>query len=69
MELVEGSSLERVVELGDITMQSAFSVLHGIATGLAAMHEVGVGHLDIKPSNVILRQSTDPQSWGCSRTC
>ena len=59
MELVEGSSLERVIEMGDVTTESAFKVLDGIASGLAAMHRVGVGHLDIKPSNVILRQPND----------
>ncbi|MCS6799630.1 MAG: serine/threonine protein kinase [Myxococcota bacterium] len=55
MELVEGPSLERVIEMGDLDVARAFEILDAIASGLEAMHAVGVGHLDVKPSNVILR--------------
>ncbi len=55
MELVEGPTLERVIEMGDMTLERAFELLDGIASGLDVMHGVGVGHLDLKPSNVILR--------------
>ncbi|MFK7989969.1 MAG: protein kinase [Sandaracinaceae bacterium] len=59
MELVEGPTLERMLETGAMDVGSTFDMLDGIAAGLAAMHEVGVGHLDVKPSNVILRD-VDP---------
>lgn len=55
MEYVEGPHLERVVESGRLTLPFAFHVLDGIAAGLSAMHEAGIGHLDLKPSNVIVR--------------
>ncbi len=55
MELVEGPTLERVLDTGALDVARTFALLDGIAAGLAAMHEVGVGHLDVKPSNVILR--------------
>ncbi len=55
MELVEGPTLERVVETGALDINSTFAMLDGIAAGLEAMHAVGVGHLDLKPSNVIVR--------------
>jgi hypothetical protein len=55
MELVEGPTLERAVERGDLSVPHALSLLDGIAAGLSAMHRVGIGHLDVKPSNVILR--------------
>ena len=59
MELVEGPSLERVLETGTLDVPLAFDLLDGIAAGLEAMHGAGVGHLDVKPSNVILRD-VDP---------
>jgi serine/threonine protein kinase len=55
MELVDGVTLDRALERGDLTLARAFRVLDGIAAGLEVMHAVGVGHLDIKPANVILR--------------
>ena len=60
MELVEGPTLERLIEAGGIDMARAVSVLGGVAAGLGAMHDVGVGHLDLKPSNVILRDPDGP---------
>ena len=39
---------------------SDFASLDGVLAGLSAMHSVGVGHLDIKPSNVILREAGAP---------
>lgn len=55
MELVEGPTLERMIETGALDVRLSFSLLDGIAAGLDAMHQIGVGHLDLKPSNVILR--------------
>jgi hypothetical protein len=56
MELVEGPSLERVIEIGALDMPRALKILDGIAGGLEAMHARGIAHLDVKPSNVILRE-------------
>jgi hypothetical protein len=53
MELVEGPTLERLVEAGEI--DRPWEMLDGIAAGLEAMHAVKVAHLDIKPANIILR--------------
>jgi serine/threonine protein kinase len=41
-------------------MDQALRYLDGILGGLEAMHAVGVGHLDVKPSNVILRDGDTP---------
>lgn len=60
MELVDGPTLERLIETGGLDMARALSVLSGVAAGLGAMHDVGVGHLDLKPSNVILRDPDGP---------
>jgi hypothetical protein len=55
MELVEGPTLERVIERGELNISRALELLEGMAEGLLSMHRVGIGHLDVKPSNVILR--------------
>ena len=55
MELVEGPTLERVIERGELTIERALALLDGLCDGLSGMHRVGIGHLDVKPSNVILR--------------
>ncbi len=60
MELVEGPTLQRLIETGGLDMQRAVNTMLGVAEGLFAMHHVGVGHLDLKPSNVILRDPDGP---------
>jgi serine/threonine protein kinase len=54
MELVEGPSLERMLEMGDLSLGRARELLLGVGAGLDAMHQVGVAHLDVKPSNIIV---------------
>jgi hypothetical protein len=54
MELVEGPSLEGLLEMGNLSLSRAAELLLGIGAGLDAMHEVGVAHLDLKPSNIIV---------------
>jgi eukaryotic-like serine/threonine-protein kinase len=55
MELVEGVTLERLLETRGVETPRALAVLDDVLAGLEAMHGVGVAHLDIKPSNVVLR--------------
>jgi serine/threonine protein kinase len=60
MELVEGPSLERQIAAGALETGRVFAILDGVLAGLGQMHQAGIGHLDIKPSNVILRQGREP---------
>ena len=60
MELVEGVTLESAVEARALDMSRCFGILDGVLAGLEAMHEAGVGHLDVKPSNVVLRNEKEP---------
>ena len=60
MELVEGSRCDHVLASRTLDMPRALAMLDGILAGLEAMHAAGVGHLDVKPSNVILRPAGDP---------
>jgi hypothetical protein len=56
MELVEGITLERVLDTRTFDMKKCLKVMDDVLAGLEAMHSVGIGHLDLKPSNVVLRR-------------
>ncbi|MEZ4288270.1 MAG: protein kinase [Polyangiales bacterium] len=56
MHLVEGSNLDRLIEVGELNMENALDLLLQVCAGLDAMHQVGVAHLDVKPSNIIVRE-------------
>ncbi len=56
MELVEGVTLERVIASKTFDMRRCLKALDDVLAGLEAMHFAGLGHLDIKPSNVLLRK-------------
>jgi eukaryotic-like serine/threonine-protein kinase len=60
MELIAGAGLDRLIRSRTLTTERALGYLDGILGGLEAMHAVGVGHLDVKPSNVILRDGETP---------
>jgi hypothetical protein len=60
MELIRGVALDRVIRSRSLDMPRVFQYMDGILGGLEAMHVAGVGHLDVKPSNVILRDSQTP---------
>ena len=58
MELIRGFALDRLIRNRSLSVPRALEYLDGILAGLEAMHAVGVGHLDVKPSNVILRDES-----------
>lgn len=60
MEFVEGIALDHVIDTRALTVEKAFDTLDGVLCGLEAMHAAGVGHLDIKPQNVLLRGGETP---------
>lgn len=60
MELVDGASLEEMLVPAGLSTARALELTLGVLAGLSAMHEVGIAHLDVKPSNVILRGGEVP---------
>ena len=60
MELIRGAGLDRLIRGRSLTIERALKYLDGILAALEAMHGAGVAHLDIKPSNVILRDGQTP---------
>ena len=58
MEFVRGPNLERTLEAGDLTIARAFSIIDDLLAGLQAMHAVQIAHLDVKPPNLVLRETS-----------
>ena len=54
MELVDGPTLGQRIAAGPIPQDDAREIAMGIAHALAAAHEQGIVHRDIKPGNVLL---------------
>lgn len=58
MEYVRGTNLERTLETPTLTMPRALEIIDDLLAGLEAMHAVRIAHLDVKPANLVLRDST-----------
>ncbi|MGD9854111.1 MAG: serine/threonine-protein kinase [Planctomycetaceae bacterium] len=54
MEFVRGRSLQDQIDQGPLTPLRATSIICQIAEGLAAAHQAGILHRDLKPDNVLL---------------
>lgn len=60
MEYVRGMTLRDMLrERGRMTPRQALTVLNDISAGLAAAHERGIVHRDMKPANVLLSDTGD----------
>lgn len=54
MELLEGQTLEAVIQTGNKGLLEKMEIMHQIAEGLQYAHSRGVLHRDMKPSNVMV---------------
>ncbi len=72
MQYVPGRSLQaRVDEQGPLRVQEILRLARQAALGLAAAHEQGVVHRDVKPANMLLEESVDRlliSDFGLART-
>jgi serine/threonine protein kinase len=60
MELVDGVTMETLLARLQLTAKAALELVDGLLAGLEAMHSVEVAHLDLKPTNVVMRGGTEP---------
>ncbi|MEZ5385320.1 MAG: serine/threonine-protein kinase [Prosthecobacter sp.] len=54
MEFVDGADLMNVLRSGDMTQETALTLLPQICDALQFAHDHGIVHRDIKPSNILL---------------
>ncbi len=55
-EYVEGQDVEHLIEAKQLSLQQAVQIAQQTANGLAHLHQHGVYHQDIKPSNLFLTE-------------
>jgi serine/threonine protein kinase/dipeptidyl aminopeptidase/acylaminoacyl peptidase len=54
-EFIDGVTLRQQLKRGRLTVTETLNIAIQIATGLAAAHEAGIIHRDVKPENIMLR--------------
>src|SRR5262245_14790936 len=54
MELVVGTSLDRVLKTRRLSLPEAFAVMRGVCRGLAQAHQHGLVHRGLTPRNVLV---------------
>ncbi len=59
MELLEGDSLDQILDAGPIAAEQAVQLTLPIVEALAVAHHAGVVHRDIKPSNIVISEQPD----------
>ncbi len=57
MELIEGSSLEKLIEQRAITLSDSVNYVSQVLDALAYAHGRGVVHRDVKPANIMITPS------------
>ena len=61
MELVRGTTLRSFISDPSIPLEVKLDWLAGVARGLAAAHEAGIVHRDVKPGNIMITSEGVPK--------
>jgi serine/threonine-protein kinase len=72
MELLDGETLRARMDVGQLPILEALSVLRQVCSGLEAAHALGIFHRDLKPENLFLCQRDGETvvkllDWGIAR--
>src|SRR6187551_2409343 len=54
MELVEGQPLGEIVRAGQLSLDTLLRIGIGVSDAMAAAHQRGITHRDIKPGNIMM---------------
>lgn len=60
MEWVEGPTLSRYVDSGQVPFDDAISVTRALLLTVGRCHQLGIFHRDLKPDNVIVPNASEP---------
>ncbi|MBI2931767.1 MAG: protein kinase [Planctomycetes bacterium] len=61
MELVQGLSLDRLLQTRAMDQKAALETLEKVARGVGAAHERGIVHRDLKPANILVTPEGEPK--------
>jgi eukaryotic-like serine/threonine-protein kinase len=68
MEYVPGQTLRDLMRSrGRLSPHEALDIMSGVLSGLAAAHEAGIVHRDVKPENVLLGNTVKVADFGLAR--
>ncbi len=60
-ELVDGESLRQLMVRGPLPVRKLYDIAVQVADGLAAAHQIGITHRDMKPENILLTSDERPK--------
>lgn len=60
MKLIEGETLDQMLKRSTLPLPEILRIMTAVAEALAAAHQQGVLHRDVKPSNIIIDQNGIP---------
>jgi serine/threonine-protein kinase len=65
MEYLDGETLAKMVDRGEVAVPTTVAIGAQTAAALAALHDAGVIHCDVKPQNVFVLHDRSWGDWPC----